>query len=112
MSSSVNAIYGGQYLSVQTVRSEKLMGRPLAIEEANEEMFTGKDGKTNNKIVLALKGVEKKLSLNKVNASILSESYGDNTDGWIGKNIRLSIGKVQFGKDIVDGISVSADASA
>lgn len=44
--------------------------------------------------------------LNVVNSKMIAAHYGDDTDGWIGKQVQLYGEKVQFGGNIVDAIRV------
>lgn len=109
---SATAVYGGNYLTAFIVKNEKLVGKALKITEVAEQEFAKDDKPAQTKIVLSLDGISKKLVLNRVNASILIEAYGDDYEEWVGKSLRLNVMKVQFGRDIVDGISVSVDTPA
>ena len=65
---------------------------PMTIE--NVEMSVFQNGES--KPCLKFKGAKKGMILNKTNALLISESYGDETDGWIGKEVTLKPTKTVF----------------
>lgn len=101
----VDEVYGGNYINAATLKSERLVNKLLTISGAGT-MEIGQGEKSKNKIALSFKEIEKRLILNKTNAAILSESFGNETDEWIEKKIKLNITKVNFQGSIVDGIGV------
>jgi len=101
----VNEIYGGNYLNAASVKLEKLVNKPIVILGTEVEMIGG-DTHAKQKIVLTLDKIEKKLALNKTNAQIITEAYGNETDGWVGKKIYLQLTKRQFQGNVVDAIGV------
>jgi hypothetical protein len=83
-------------------------GITLVIENVTQEEVNG-DGETKQrKWALKFKGEDRLLVLNKTNASILAEAFGNNTDGWLNKPIALRTEKVSFGGRMTDGIRVAA----
>ena len=58
------------------------------------------------KIILAFTGKEKRLPLNKTNASILASIFGDNSDLSVGKQIVLMPSKTSFGGKVKDTITI------
>lgn len=48
------------------------------------------------KIVVTLRGVAKKWVVNRTNAALLSDAYGDDTDGWLDQPVRLERGRTRF----------------
>jgi len=65
------------------------------------------DGKTQRKLVLKFEGKEKALACNKTNARIIAALFGDETDGWIGKEITIfNDPTVSMGDKVVGGIRV------
>ena len=102
---SVNEIYGsgGQFLSSAIVKSEKLVGKPLTITEADKETV-GTNQK--EKLVLSFNETSLRLVLNRTNATIISEIYSDDYSSWVNKKIQLAITKVNFKGEIVDSILV------
>ena len=100
----VSEVYaGGNFLNVQQCNSLGLWGRELQIADVRVEQIHDK-----SKIVLdfgnATAGYA--LALNKTNANIIAERYGDDTAGWIGKTIHLVKTKQQFQGRLVDAIQV------
>jgi hypothetical protein len=101
---NVTDVYGGNYLNASIVKSEKLINKPLTIDSADIVDIGLQNPKP--KVVLTFKETDKKLPLNKTNAKIMSENFGDETDEWFGKKIHLQITKRQFQGTIVDAIEV------
>ena len=85
---NVNDVYtsGGTFL-----RAEDLQGKTIPLTIAGIGTHTFNEGHSNEKtqIVLSFEGKEKKLGLNVTNAKVLAALLGDDTDGWIGKQIKL-----------------------
>jgi hypothetical protein len=84
--------YGSKFLRVTDLKAKKTMTRLQGVDLTE----FANDGKTENKLVLTLKGLDKPLVLNKTNADILMDAFGDETDGWIGKPLTLLQAKVRF----------------
>lgn len=101
----ISDVYGGNYLNAATLKSEGLVNKSLTIDGAEIVEL----GATNPrpKVVLSFKETEKRLPLNKTNAGIISEVFGDETDVWVGKQIYLRITKRNFQGKIVDGIEAT-----
>ena len=70
-----------------------------------EEAFA-RDGKTDKKLVLTLKGFDKDLILNKSNANVLMDLHGEETDSWLGKAVVLQQAKVHFKGESVTCIRI------
>ena len=66
----------------------------------------------DKKPVLRFSGKAKGLALNKTNAGIIASAYGQETDGWNGKEIELRPDKTQFQGQLVDCIRVQVPAVA
>lgn len=60
----------------------------------------------DDKPVLYFQGKERGLALNKTNASIITEAYGDETGDWLGYEIELYPAMVQYQKTMVEAIRV------
>ena len=60
----------------------------------------------DNKLVIYFTGKEKGMVLNKSNAQMIAAVYSPETDGWVGKEIRLYAGKVNFNGQMVDSLKV------
>ena len=98
---SIDAIYGGNFLSARVVTAKGLIGQPLEIYVSGLEDVGDKP-----KVVLQFKEHTEKLVLNKTNATILAEKYGDDYSKWVGKKMTLRITKRNFQGSLVDGIEV------
>jgi hypothetical protein len=66
----------------------------------------------NEKPVMYFQGKQKGVVLNKTNANMIVEYYGDETAGWVGKEIELYPDKVGFQGKIVDCIRVRIQQQA
>jgi len=97
----ISDVYGGNFLSSAVLKSEKLIGKLLTIDKAEVEEI-GNPPKT--KVILTFKETEKRLPLNKTNSRIIADSFGEETDQWIGRKIKLQTTKRQFQGNIVDAI--------
>lgn len=69
----------------------------------------GKDSTESKKLILSFKGKEKKMVINKTNAKTLEKLYGDDTDLWIGKPIKIVTREVEFQGDVVWALRVSLE---
>ena len=72
----------------------------------------GMEGKPQHKPVMYLQGVGKGLILNKTNAEQVAHIHGDDSDGWIGKQIILFTMMVQFQGQMMPAIRVRGPAAA
>lgn len=103
---TVQDVYGssGTYLSAKSVKDKQLVGKPLTIKDAKVEKI--KETDENVKLILDFEENSFRLPLNKTNAMILSESFGEDYEKWAGKKLQLLITKRQFQGQLVDGIQV------
>ena len=85
------------------VKASDLNGRevPVVIAKAKIEKL-GSD----NRLVLYFQNTEKGMVCNKTNAGRIEKMYGDDTDGWIGKEIVLYADLVEYQGKTVDAIRV------
>lgn len=60
------------------------------------------------KPVMSFTGRKKALVVNKTNFRTIAALFGDETDGWTGKQIELFKSTTQFGADVVDCVRVRA----
>lgn len=100
---SINTAFPSNFLKV-----DDLQGRNVTVTIGSakiEEIGQGRDKDT--KIMIGMVGKTKKFVCNKTNAKVIASLYGDDTDGWIGKQIILAPREVQFGTDMVWAIRVS-----
>jgi len=63
-----------------------------------------------NKAVLKFKDKDKTLVLNKTNARKIGEYYGEDTDGWMGKEIVVYPDKTEFNNNMVDCLRVRIES--
>ena len=68
--------------------------------------WIGEGNDATEKPVLYFRNHDQGLVLNKTNATLIAETYGEDTDGWVGKPITLYPTQVQFGAKMVDCIRV------
>jgi hypothetical protein len=85
---------GEHFIGVEDVRD-----RPLQVEIA--VIKEGKFGRPN--LVFEDGGI---LSLNATNTKILIRNYGPDGDGWVGKEIELTLGKVSYQGDENDSVVI------
>ena len=62
----------------------------LVIREVDTVTYNEGEANEESKTVLYFEGKEKRLVLNATNNQILCSAYGDDDDGWIGKEVSLS----------------------
>lgn len=85
------------------IKCDDLQGRPVQVK-MNYVKF--EDIGSENKAILYFIGKERGLVLNKTNANMIAELYGDETDDWSGKVIELYPTKTDFQGKRVDAIRV------
>lgn len=71
--------------------------------EVNEKGYKG-DGKA--RFVLDLEKDEHRVTLNLESCKLLAAEYGDDTDDWIGKKVKIIKGTVPFGKTTTPALIV------
>ena len=72
----------------------------LTISKARMEDI-GQGNKKEEKLIIYFEEEEKGVVLNKTNANVLTEAYGDETDDWIGEPVTLYEKQVEFeGKEV------------
>jgi len=76
----------GKWLKAPDLKGRKVKVR---ISDWSTEDFKQMNGTTRKQIVLSFHGAEKQLGLNVTNARMIASMHGDETDGWIGKEIIL-----------------------
>ena len=86
------------------------LGSPtvVVIHEAVMDKVKDDDGRPQDKLVLHFKADKlKPWIVNSTNWQTIEDSYGDDTDGWIGKPIEVYVDpNVMFGKKKVGGVRV------
>ncbi len=93
------------------LKTDDLQGKtiPLQIGGVGTHIFN--EGKEDEKtqIVLSFNGKEKKLGLNVTNARTVAGLYGNDTDAWVGKEIKLYPTTVEYNSKVVPCIRVVED---
>ena len=77
---------------------------PLKIANVEIKEFDGDNGKERKPILIFAD--ERRMVLNKTNANIIAEMFGDDTDAWINREITLHVQSVEFQGKIVPSIRV------
>lgn len=85
------------------LKADDLNGKPVKLIIEGIEMHD-LDGK--EKPVVSFQRAEKQLVLNKTNGMAIASMYGDESDGWIGKEIILFPTKVDYAGKMVDAIRI------
>jgi hypothetical protein len=100
----ITTAFPSAYLKASDLKGRKCLVtmRSLTIEEIGGE----------HKPVLLFDGSDKGLVLNKTNATIIADIYGDETDDWVGKKITIYPARVEFQGKIVDAIRVELQQRA
>ena len=90
----------GAYLKAADVieRAARLTIKDCLIEQV------GQGESAEMKHVLYFQGTEKKMVLNVVNATVLADAFGSETDKWRGSQIELYADKTMFNGKLVDCI--------
>lgn len=89
------------------LKAGDLQGRTVSVVISDLKFETlGQGADAEQKAILYFQGKEKGLVLNKTNANIISQVYGDETDDWIGMEIELYTAMVQFQSNMVEAIRV------
>jgi len=95
---SVNDSFPSRYL-----KAADLKGRTVEVEIMRVDL---EEVGNEEKLCAYFAGKEKGLVLNKTNATLIADSYGDDTDRWQGKKIILYPDKTQFNGRIVPCLRV------
>jgi len=98
----VSDVYGGQYLKASMIGDDTFR---MEIKSVTEEEIGQEQ---ERKLVVYFRGTDKGLVLNATNANTLAENYGDDTDGWVGKVVKLYTTWTEFGGRRVKGLRVDA----
>ena len=98
----ISAAYPSPY-----IRAADLDGTPRTLTIRTcvlEELGQGNDKET--KPVLYFEKAQKGLVVNKTNANVIADAYGDDTTEWEGKPVTVFPTQVEFKGKLVDGIRV------
>ncbi len=95
----ISKTFKGQY-----IKADQLDGQRQRLTIAGVEMASFADG--TSKPVLRFDESDQGLVLNRTNAEAIAVELGDNTDGWIGKQVVLVPERVRFNGKLVACIRV------
>jgi len=95
------------------LKADDLGGRQVTVTIDHADMEVIGQGRDKaSKLIIGFRGKEKKLVCNKTNANMIASMYGDETEGWIGKQITLVAREVEFQGEMVVAIRVLAKPAA
>ena len=101
---SVKDLYHGKG---DTLKAEDLQGKAVKAIVSNTEIREFDNG---NKVLLSFTGKEKKLVLNKTNADVIADAYGDEEEAWVDREIIMYPTVTDFGGKTVPCIRVRIEA--
>ena len=105
MGLNVDALYAGDNMNAAYVK-DKGGFLNLEIMDVEAKSFESDDGTKQVKAVLHFKNEDKQLSLNVTNKNILRDSFGADTDGWIGKKITVRVYRTAYKGKPCDGLTI------
>lgn len=94
----LDQVFPSKYL-----KASDLQGRDITVRIARIGLEELDDGK---KLVLYFDGAQKGLICNRTNADRIAHYHGNDTDGWLGKEIVLFMGLVNFQGKTTEAIRV------
>lgn len=94
----ISGAFPSEYL-----KAADLQGRNVKVVMSHVEM---KDIGGDHKPILFFQGKDKGMVLNKTNANNISQAYGDDTEGWAGRELVLFEAMVDFQGKTVAAIRV------
>lgn len=98
----ISAAFPSNYLKAQD-----LQGRVVTVTIGDCQLAHFDEG---DKPALSFSGKDRGLVLNKTNAAIIADAYGDETDHWRGRPLELYADRVMFSGRMVDAIRVRVPA--
>lgn len=87
----------GSYLNSATAST--LVGQALVVYEVKSE-----DVRDKKKMVMGFESVDKGLIVNKTNRMVMIEAFGNETDDWIGRTVKIEITKRMYQGKPLPGI--------
>jgi hypothetical protein len=97
----INNLFPASFLKAADLQGQP---RTATIESCTPEPI----GEGENKPVLRFTGIPKGLVLNRTNATVIANVFGNETDNWRGRQITLFSMPVSYQGRMVDGIRVQA----
>ena len=96
----VSDAFSGEFLKASDLHGKTVT---VTIDRVGQEEF----GQNNDlKWVMSFHGKDKRMVLNKTNATVIAQTLGDEMDLWSGRQIVIRSEKVNFQGKIVDGLRV------
>jgi hypothetical protein len=87
----------GSYLNSATAST--LVGQALVIYEVKSE-----DVRDKRKMLIGFENIDKGLIVNKTNRMVMIEAFGNETDGWVGRTVKIEITKRMYQGKPLPGI--------
>jgi len=100
--------FPSKWLNAEAFKPANGGPRTLTIREVTQEVVKGDEDEEKIKYVVWFEEEKRGLGLNVTNWLLIEAMYGDDTDNWLGKTIKLHATKVPFGKGLVDAVRVLA----
>lgn len=89
-----------KYLSVEH-DAKDIDGKTVVIDGVFPEVIN-----ENEKLVMRLKGLEKKLAMNQTNIMTMVKAFGENTDKWVNQTIALRVVNITVGGNLIGTIQI------
>ena len=78
----------------------------VTIESVEGVKLKGQTGKEESKALISLVGIAKPFIANKTNCKTIARLYGNDTAGWVGKDIQLFVKDVEAFGETTQGVYV------
>ena len=101
---SIKELYKVGLLSAKRIPKTGVTG---VITAAYPETIRDKKEGEKTKLVLEVNEGEYRIALNLTQAKYLAKLWGDDSDDWIGKKVKVTKGKTHFGADEVDCLLIA-----
>lgn len=100
----ISQILQGKYLNKEDVRVPQV----VTVKAVVPEQFRGRDGQSaETKWIMHFVEAQKGLKLNTTNVSLMAAAFGDHTEGWIGKRVKLYVDNtVMMAGQVVGGVRI------
>jgi hypothetical protein len=95
----------GKYLDENTEEKERINHKPFVIDAVFVESI-GQPGKEQEKLAVRFKNIDMPMPLNQTNITILSASFGDNTDNWVNEKVIINLVNKTFQGNPTKGIDL------
>lgn len=101
---SIDDVFAGDSLRAADIKGKE---PTVTIKSVETREFTSKEGKKQNKLVIAFEGAKKTLICNRTNANRIAYMHGKDYTRWPGKKITLFVDPfVEFGGQQTEAIRV------